>query len=89
MPNELQQATVQSILNKSSHLLTYFEPNQDYFLPFKNASIFHLMKWHHTGSAIKTLAEFDCLVDEVILAKDFKRIDFIGFCVAKEAKWCR
>jgi hypothetical protein len=56
-----------------------------YFDPFPNASTFHLTHWFSTGTATKTLAELDRLVEEVILAKDFNALDLGKFQTNREA----
>ena len=38
-----------------------------YFAPFLNASVFHLMSWFYSGSNLKSLGELDRLVLDVIL----------------------
>jgi hypothetical protein len=43
------------------------------------------MNWFYNGSNMKSLGELDRLVDEVILAPDFKAEDFQGFRAAQEA----
>jgi len=44
------------------------------------------MKWFYSGSNSKSLEELDCLVNDVILADDFKHEEFIGFCGAWESE---
>ena len=58
----------------------------NYFAPFLNASVFHLMKWFYSGSNLKSLGELDCLINEVILADDFDKKDFSGFQAAHESE---
>jgi hypothetical protein len=55
------------------------------FAPFLNATTFHLMNWFHSGSNQKSLAELDRLVNDVILAPDFKADDLHGFRATREA----
>jgi hypothetical protein len=59
---------------------------ENYFVPFLNASIFHLMTWFYGGSNLKSLGELNKLVNEVILANDFKRDDFVGFSASWESE---
>lgn len=56
------------------------------FAPFLNATVFRLMSWFYSGSNMKTLAELDALVNDVILADDFKISDLKGFSAAREMK---
>lgn len=42
------------------------------------------MKWFYSGSSMKSLAELDRLVNEVILAEDFNTADLQGFQAVKE-----
>jgi len=58
----------------------------EYFVPFLNASIFHLMKWFCSGSNSKSLGELDHLINDVILANDFKHEEFIGFHGTRESE---
>jgi hypothetical protein len=44
------------------------------------------MAWFHLGSNLKSNAELDTLVNDVILQKDFKVADLEGFSAAKENK---
>ncbi len=43
-----------------------------FFVPFLNATVFRLMNWFYSGSSFKSIAELQSLVDDVILAPDFK-----------------
>ncbi|TFY50110.1 hypothetical protein EVJ58_g11182, partial [Rhodofomes roseus] len=56
----------------------------NWFFPFLNPSSFLLMEWAHTGSNMKSNAEVQRLVDEVILAKEFNCDDLRGFKIARE-----
>ncbi|KAG1798726.1 hypothetical protein EV424DRAFT_1307934, partial [Suillus variegatus] len=56
----------------------------DFFVPFLNTTVFHLMCWFYSGSNMKSLAELDCLVDEVILTDDFDKAHLTGFRAVKE-----
>ncbi|HEV7736089.1 MAG TPA: hypothetical protein VGO47_01790 [Chlamydiales bacterium] len=83
MPEENLFASTE---NKAQDTTTQAQGIPEYFAPFTNASIFRLISWMHTGSVLKTVGELDRLVDEVILADDFKRIDLLGFRAQKELK---
>ncbi|RPD82127.1 hypothetical protein L226DRAFT_541597 [Lentinus tigrinus ALCF2SS1-7] len=54
------------------------------FAPFLNATVFRLMKWFYSGSAVKSAGELDRLVNDVLLADDFEREDLRGFSAARE-----
>ncbi|KAG2046721.1 hypothetical protein BDR06DRAFT_898681 [Suillus hirtellus] len=56
-----------------------------FFSPFLNATTFRLMQWFYGGSNMKSLAELDRLVDEVILADDFNKAHLVNFRAVKEA----
>jgi hypothetical protein len=59
----------------------------NYFAPFLNASIFLLMAWFYNGSSIKSFADIDKLVHDVIQNEDFKASDFDKtFSTAREAE---
>jgi hypothetical protein len=57
-----------------------------YFAPFLNASVFRLMNWFYNGSNNKSLSDLDNLVNNVILATDFKTEDLVGFRATREAE---
>jgi hypothetical protein len=77
-------ARISSVLGSSVESLKNQTVN--YFEPFRNASIFHLMSWFYRPSIVKSIGELNTLVKEVILAQDFKPEDLIGFDAAKENK---
>jgi hypothetical protein len=54
--------------------------------PFLNKSIFYLMSWFYSGSNMKSVAELDRLVNEVLLKEDFNARDLKGFKAAAETK---
>jgi hypothetical protein len=60
--------------------------NVNYFAPFLNVTTFLLMCWFYSGSNMKSLAELDRLINEVILVKEFDRADLRGFRAAKEVE---
>ena len=53
------------------------------YAPFANSSIFGLMNWMWTGSAMKSVSEMVRLVD-FLKSDDFKKEDITGFDVRKE-----
>lgn len=53
------------------------------FSPFKNSSIFGLMNWMWTGSAMKSIAEMDKLVS-FLKSDEFTKEDLKGFDIAAE-----
>jgi len=63
-------------------------PSSDkkYYAPFQTATHFHLMRWFYDGSSTKTLSTLDDLVQNVLLASDFRREDLVGFRAAREAE---
>lgn len=61
------------------------EPTPSY-LPFKNMSIFRLMRWFYDSSLTKSLGTLNNLVYKVLLAPDFDVKDLAGFDAAKEAR---
>ena len=58
--------------------------SDNYYAPFPNASTFHLMHWHQSGSNQKSNAELKRLVKDVILAPDFRPQDLEKFSVDRE-----
>ena len=59
----------------------------NYFAPFLNPSTFLLMSWYYNGSSIKSYADVDKLIHEVICHKDFLASDFgETFSTAREAE---
>lgn len=56
----------------------------NWFFPFLNPSAFLLMEWAHTGSNLKSNAEVQRLVDEVLMDKEFDIEELRGFKVARE-----
>ena len=56
------------------------------YSPFKNMSIFHLMRWFYDSSLTKSLGTLNNLVRDVLLAPDFDIKDLAGFDAAKEAR---
>ena len=56
------------------------------FAPFLNATVFRLMNWFYSGSSAKSIAELQSLVDDVLLAPDFKVSDLKGFNARRELR---
>lgn len=57
-----------------------------FYAPFLNRSIFYLMSWFYNGSEMKSVAELDRLVDEVLMKQDFKLEELKGFKATSETK---
>ena len=71
----------------SSCLRVVEDATAHYFAPFLNASTFLLMSWYYNGSSIKSFADVDKLIHEVIRHDDFKASDFgPTFSTAHEAE---
>ena len=58
-----------------------------FFTPFLNATVFCLMNWFYSGSPTKSITEIKSLIDNVILALDFRVLDLDGFSVKQELHW--
>jgi hypothetical protein len=58
--------------------------SSNFFAPFLNATIFHLMSWWYHGSGTKSTADLDRLVQDVILQDDFDRKDLEDFSATRE-----
>ena len=56
------------------------------YLPFKNLSVFRMMKWFYDASMTKSLKSLNSLVHDVLLAPGFSLDHLDGFDAAKEAK---
>ena len=71
-----------------SSCLTVIENATDnYFSPFLNASVFLLMSWFYNGSSLKSFADIDKLIHDVIRHEDFKASNFSStFSTACEAE---
>lgn len=54
------------------------------FAPFLNMTVFRLMNWFYGGSQMKSLAELDKLVNNVLLQDDFDKAHLEGFRAAVE-----
>lgn len=77
-------------LCRSSQLLTEntttVQTSTPPWFPFLNSTVARLMSWFHLGSNIKSIADLDSLVNDVILHEDFDRKDLEGFSAARENK---
>jgi len=78
-------------LCKSSELLVPDKPisssgSTDPWFPFLNATVARLMAWFHLGSTLKSIAELDSLVQDVLLKDDFDRTHLLNFSAARENK---
>ena len=60
------------------------QAHDNFFAPFLNATVFHLMNWFYSGSSTKSVAELQSLVDDVLLAPDFNVSDLRGFNARRE-----
>jgi len=56
------------------------------FAPFLNATVFRLMNWFYSGSPTKSVANLQSLVDDVLLAPDFKVSDLKDFNARRELR---
>ncbi|KAK6974093.1 GLOBIN domain-containing protein [Favolaschia claudopus] len=56
------------------------------WFPFLNATVARLMTWFHLGANLKSLAELDALVEDVLLQEDFDVAHLRNFSAARENK---
>ncbi|KAK7013429.1 GLOBIN domain-containing protein [Favolaschia claudopus] len=56
------------------------------WFPFLNATVARLMAWFHLGTNLKSLAELDALVEDVLLQDDFDVAHLRNFRAARENK---
>jgi hypothetical protein len=56
------------------------------FAPFLNATVFRLMDWFYSGSNMKSVAELQSLVDNVLLADDYDHTHLQNFSVRSELR---
>lgn len=59
---------------------------EEFFAPFLNATVFHLMKWFYNGNNRKSLSDLDSLVQDVIQAPDFCSEDLATFRATREVQ---
>lgn len=60
--------------------------HEPFFAPFLNATVFRLMNWFYSGSSTKSVAQLQSLVEDVLLAPDFKVSDLSGFNARRELR---
>ncbi|KAJ6549894.1 hypothetical protein B0H19DRAFT_1298254 [Mycena capillaripes] len=78
-------------LCKSSELLVApkipsFSPATPPWFPFLNTTVARLIIWFHIGSNLKSIAELDSLVEDVLMKDDFDREHLKNFGAARENK---
>ncbi|KAJ7660161.1 hypothetical protein DFH06DRAFT_1472251 [Mycena polygramma] len=56
------------------------------WFPFLNSTVARLMIWFHLGSNLKSIAELDSLVQDVLMHEDFDRAHLENFSTAVENK---
>jgi hypothetical protein len=66
--------------------LSLGKPHQNFFAPFLNATVFRLMNWFYSRSSAKSVAKLQSLVDDVLLAPDFKISDLSNFNARRELR---
>jgi hypothetical protein len=78
--NASQKRPWWSVFGKSAE-----EVEANLFAPFSNPSVFRLMNWFYGGSNLKSFAEMDKLVHDVLLSPDFSVEHLRGFRSTREA----
>ena len=63
-----------------------FDSQGGLFAPFLNSTVFRLMNWFYSGANVKSIAELDRLVKEVLLADDFDRDHLKDFSATRELR---
>ncbi|PSR77770.1 hypothetical protein PHLCEN_2v7713, partial [Hermanssonia centrifuga] len=58
----------------------------NWFAPFLNSTVFHLVHWAYTGSNQKSTGEIKQLVHDVLLSPDFDREHLQGFRMGREGR---
>ena len=71
----------QKIPDLSPHTL-----HQNIFAPFLNAMVFWLMNWFYSGSNMKSVAELQSLVNDVLLADDYDPEHLKNFSARSEIR---
>lgn len=61
-----------------------FETGSSLFYPFPNSTSYRLVDWFYRASGMKSLADLDALVRNVILARDFDAEDLRTFNASRE-----
>ena len=59
---------------------------EKYYVPFLSSAAFRLMTWFHNSSTSKSLLDLNNLVENVILAPNFKKEDLVNFCALREVE---
>ena len=70
--------------NTPKHVTEHSHTNSH--APFLNRSIFYLVSWFYSGSGMKSVAELDWLVQEVLLQGDFDVNELTEFKATAETK---
>ena len=83
-PNPLSSFGIPTLNNTPEHFTEHSHTNSH--APFLNRSIFYLMSWFYSGSGMKSVAELDRLVQEVLLKDDFNVNELTGFKATAETK---
>jgi len=60
--------------------------SRNIFAPFLNATVFRLMNWFYSGSNMKSVAELQSLVDNVLLANDYDHTHLKNFSARSELR---
>jgi hypothetical protein len=60
--------------------------HRNIFAPFLNATVFRLMNWFYSGSNMKSVAELQSLVDNVLLADDYDHAHLKNFSARSELR---
>ena len=60
--------------------------HENIFAPFLNATVFRLMNWFYSGSNMKSVAELQSLVNNVLLADDYDREHLKNFSARSEIR---
>jgi hypothetical protein len=61
------------------------QPIIDSFAPFLNITVFRLVSWWYNGSSMKSAAEIDRLINDVLTQDDFDKSHLLGVRAATEA----
>lgn len=60
--------------------------NDNIIAPFLNITIYRLMNWFYNGNQVKSIADLDTLVNDVLLPDDFSQDHLTGFGTQKVLK---
>ncbi|KAF7369708.1 hypothetical protein MVEN_00302300 [Mycena venus] len=83
-PPQIPDAPAVALLNVPK--VPSSSPSTPTWYPFLNSTVARLMCWFHLGSNLKSIAEFDSLVDDVLLKEDFTQEHLRDFKAARENK---